>query len=167
MPSDPEHPELHDLLGELVQVNGRLVRVAARRLAHTQAGVESPAVWRTLGVLLAEGPMRLGELAAHSRVAQPTMTKLVATLADRGHVRRQPDPSDARALMIAITDEGRTAYDARSAAGAAALAPYFTDLAPEDLAALRRTVELLRTRTALSERDGAPRTTTDEEMTGQ
>lgn len=159
----PEDPELRDLLGDLVQVNGRLVRLAARRLVHTRAGAESPAVWRTLGVLVVEGPMRLGELAARSRVAQPTMTKLVATMAERGHVRRQPDPSDARALRITLTDAGRAAYDGWRTAVAAALAPSFTGLAPEDVAALRRTVEILRARTVAGEADDQPRAATHRE----
>ncbi|WP_159798196.1 MarR family winged helix-turn-helix transcriptional regulator [Puerhibacterium puerhi] len=143
--------ELRELLGDLVQANGRLVRVAARHLAGTRAAAESPAVWRTLGVLASRGPMRVSELAAHSRVAAPTMTKLVATLLERGHVRRTSDPSDARASTISITDDGRAAYDEWRGAVAAALAPYFTDLAPADLDALRRTVRLLQDRIELGE----------------
>jgi DNA-binding MarR family transcriptional regulator len=143
--------ELRDLLGDLVQTNGRLVRVAARRLVGTEAAAESPAVWRTLGVLASRGPMRVSELAAHSRVAAPTMTKLVATLLERGHVLRTADPSDARASTISITDGGRAAYEAWRGAVAAALAPYFADLPAADLDALRRTVRLLQERIELGE----------------
>ncbi len=148
----PSEPALRDLLGDLVEVSGRLVRVAARGLAHTRAGAESPAVWRTLGVLRTHGPLRVGELASHSRVAQPTMTKLVAALAERGHVRRLPDPTDGRAAAIEITGDGELAYQEWRAAVAAELEPHFGDLSPDDLDALRRTVRLLRERTELGER---------------
>ena len=43
--------ELTDILGDLVSVNHRLTRVAAR----AARGTESPAVWRTLSVLLSTG----------------------------------------------------------------------------------------------------------------
>ncbi|MEK6343563.1 MAG: MarR family transcriptional regulator, partial [Curtobacterium sp.] len=57
----------------LVSVN-RLIRTAVRSTGNTT----SPAVWRTLGILETDQPLRLGELAEASRVAQPTMTRLVA-----------------------------------------------------------------------------------------
>ena len=79
MPAD-----LQDLLGDLVSVNHRLTRVAAR----AARGSESPALWRTLSVLLSTGPIRLGELADLSRVSQPTATKLVAGLVARGWAER-------------------------------------------------------------------------------
>jgi len=153
--------DLRELLGDLVQANGRMVRVAARLLADTPGATESPAVWRTLAVLAAHGPLRVGELAAHSRVAQPTMTKLVGTLVERGHVLRVPDPNDARATTVAITDEGTAAYTRWRTSVATALAPFFRDLSPEDLDALRRTVRLLAERVELDDRTtprGAHRT---------
>jgi DNA-binding MarR family transcriptional regulator len=79
------------------------------------------------------------------------MTKLVATLVERGHVHRAADPHDARASTISITDEGRTAYHGWRAAVATALAPYFADLSPADLDALRRSVRLLQERIELGE----------------
>jgi DNA-binding MarR family transcriptional regulator len=140
----PQDGELHGLLGELVQANSRLVRIAAQEANST----ESPATWRTLRVLQQSGALRIGELAALSRVAQPTMTKIVAGLADRGWVARLADASDARAWLIEVTPEGVAAVDAWLHQVASALEPYFADLTADDLTALRRTVRLLEDRIA-------------------
>ena len=139
--------ELQGLLGELVQANSRLVRIAAQETGST----ESPATWRTLRVLQQSGPMRIGELAALSRVAQPTMTKIIAGLAERGWVDRLADESDARAWLIEVTDAGVTAVDAWVDQVASALHPYFADLSADELDALRRTVRLLQDRVALND----------------
>ncbi len=139
--------ELQALLSDLVQANSRLVRIAAQVTGNT----ESPATWRTLRVLQQSGPLRIGELAALSRVAQPTMTKLVAGLAERGLVERVPDQSDARAWQIDVTPAGVAAVDGWRDQLSAALEPYFADLAPDELDALRRTVRLLERRVELND----------------
>ena len=143
----PNHDELQRLLGDLVQANSRLVRIAAQEAGST----ESPATWRTLRVLQQSGPMRIGELAALSRVAQPTMTKIVAGLAERGWVARLADASDARAWLIEVTDAGVAAVDEWLDQVASALHPYFADLAVDELDALRRTVRLLQERVELND----------------
>jgi len=147
MPAD-----LHDILGDLVSVNHRLTRVAAR----AARGSESPAVWRTLSVLLSTGAIRLGELADLSRVSQPTMTKLVANLVDRGWIDRQSDPGDARVSRTAITPEGEAALVAWRTELAAALLPYFADLPAADVETLERAVAILRDRVEVTERMAAP-----------
>lgn len=133
---------LAELIGELVSVNHRLTRLAATATGST----ESPAIWRTLSVLRDLGPMRLGELARVSRVSQPTMTKLVNTLDERGWVRRIADESDARAWLIAADRHGLDALDAWRAELAGQLAPRFADLDDADAAALERAVAIVRER---------------------
>jgi DNA-binding MarR family transcriptional regulator len=140
--------ELHRILGDLVTVNHRLTRVAAT----AAGGTESPAVWRTLSVLEMTGPIRLGELAERSRVAQPTATKIVAGLAERGWVERRADPTDARATRIAATESGLAAKQVWRNKLAEALVPLFDDLAPEDIRILERAVTIVRERVDLSER---------------
>lgn len=146
MPAD-----IQDLLGELVTVNHRLTRVAARA-AH---GTESPALWRTLSVLLSSGPIRLGELAEQSRVSQPTATKLVANLAARGWIERTSDPDDARVSLITMTPAGDGALTAWRTELAGALLPYFAGLPADDIETLQRAVAILRDRVEASERMAA------------
>jgi len=52
------------------------------------------------------GPMRLGDLAAAEGIAPSTLTRLVTALEESGYVRRNADPSDARASTLVITSRG-------------------------------------------------------------
>lgn len=76
------------------------------------------ALSRTAGASLArlreDGPQRIGALAAAESVTQPTITCVVQRLEREGMVEREPDPLDARAVRISITDAGLEALDARS-----------------------------------------------------
>ena len=144
--------ELRDVLGDLVSVNHRLTRVAAR----AARGTESPALWRTLSVLLSTGPIRLGELADLSRVSQPTATKLVGSLVVRGWIERTSDPADARVSLIASTPAGEAALVAWRTELAGALLPYFADLPAADVETLERAVAILRDRVEATERMAAP-----------
>jgi DNA-binding MarR family transcriptional regulator len=145
--------ELRDVLGDLVSVNHRLTRVAAR----AARGTESPALWRTLSVLASTGPIRLGELAELSRVSQPTATKLVAGLVTRGWIERTSDPADARVSLIVGTPAGQAALLAWRTELADALLPFFADLPAADVATLERAVAILRDRVAVTERMAVPR----------
>jgi DNA-binding MarR family transcriptional regulator len=131
--------ELSTILGDLVSVTHRLTRLAAQATGDST----SPATWRTLSVLTSFGPMRLGELAKHSRVSQPTMTKIIANLNEVEWIKRIADTTDARAWQIAIAPKGQRALaDWRDRLGSA-LEPLFVELDPDDVAVLQRTVDLL------------------------
>ncbi|MFF2370837.1 MarR family winged helix-turn-helix transcriptional regulator [Agromyces sp. NPDC058110] len=134
--------ELRTVLGDLVSVNNRLTRLAASASGNT----ESPAIWRTISVLRDLGPMRLGELARVSRVSQPTMTKLVRTLDERGWVRRIADVDDARAWLISVDPTGLEALAAWRDEITAALEPTFADLSDDELQTLADSVEIVRSR---------------------
>jgi DNA-binding MarR family transcriptional regulator len=134
--------DLPTVIGDLVSVNHRLTRLAATVTGNT----ESPAVWRTLSVLRDLGPMRLGELAKVSRVTQPTMTKLVHALDERGWIRRIVDSGDARAMLISADPQGLAALDGWRSELAQSLAPTFADLDDGELETLASAVEIVRTR---------------------
>ncbi|PZE25624.1 MULTISPECIES: MarR family winged helix-turn-helix transcriptional regulator [unclassified Curtobacterium] len=125
----------------LVSVN-RLIRRAARASGNTT----SSAVWRTLGILDSDGTMRLGELAAVSRVSQPTMTKLVAGMVTDGLASRTTDPEDSRAGLITITDAGHQAIRDWRATLAREVGPLFADLDPDEWDTLHRAATLVTAR---------------------
>lgn len=145
----PSSDELRTLIGDLVSLSHRLTRLAAT----ATGSAESPAVWRTLSVLRDHGPLRLGELARASRVSQPTMTKLVQTLAERDWIRRIADRDDARAWLISADARGLRALDDWRDELAGELAPRFADLAPDEVAALVRSTELIRERLERADAD--------------
>ncbi|KQV06233.1 MarR family winged helix-turn-helix transcriptional regulator [Leifsonia sp. Root112D2] len=140
-------PELHTILSDLVQTSHRLTRLAARVTGNT----ESPATWRTLSALRSDGPMRLGELAAHSRVSQPTMTKIVRNLVESEWVKRIADVDDARAWQIASTTKGEQALDAWRDQLASALLPLFEGITSTEVDTLRSAVEIVTARVQLTD----------------
>jgi DNA-binding MarR family transcriptional regulator len=55
----------------------------------------------------AGGPIRIGDLQEHVLLSQPALSRLVDRLVGRGLVQRDPDPSDARVVLISLTASGR------------------------------------------------------------
>ncbi|HET7735306.1 MAG TPA: MarR family transcriptional regulator [Nocardioidaceae bacterium] len=50
---------------------------------------------------------RMSELAEAAQVSKQTLTSIVDQLEKAGYVRRTPDPHDARARLVHVTDLGR------------------------------------------------------------
>ena len=133
-----------DVLEALVVSAHRLTQLAAQ-----STGDKTPAaVWRALSTLRHDGDLRVGELAARSRVTQPGMTRLVGSMHDDGLVVRIPDPADSRASVISITPAGEAALDGWRHTIATALAPEFGGLGDDDWGVLARAAEILASRTA-------------------
>ena len=63
----------------------------------------------TLGVLREEGSMRQGALGARLGIRPSTLTRNLVRLEERGLVRRDADPADARASRVGLTAAGRRA----------------------------------------------------------
>ncbi len=55
---------------------------------------------------------RLTDLAHRANITPQAMAQRVDELEELGYVARQPDPSDGRAKLIVLTDDGRAAIDA-------------------------------------------------------
>lgn len=58
---------------------------------------------------LTDGDLRLSDLGKRLGIAPSTLTRNLARLEDRGLVRKEPDPVDGRAQLVALTDAGRVA----------------------------------------------------------
>ena len=52
-------------------------------------------------------PIRLGDLHRNVLLSQPALSRMVDRLANRGLVAREPDPGDARGVLLSLTEEGR------------------------------------------------------------
>jgi DNA-binding MarR family transcriptional regulator len=120
----------------------------ARRLRHGFRDVLAP--WevtpsqsRALGVLLAQGDVRLSELADHLRIAARSATEVVDDLQSRGLVERHPDPADRRATLVVLTDKGAATGTAIQTARAESAARFFATLKESDRAALGRILQQL------------------------
>ncbi|MCV7346595.1 MarR family winged helix-turn-helix transcriptional regulator [Mycolicibacterium rhodesiae] len=64
-----------------------------------------------LATLAKDGAMTPGALAIRERVRPPSMTRVIASLADLGLVVRTSHPSDGRQVLVAVSDAGAALVD--------------------------------------------------------
>ncbi|MEV0174555.1 MarR family transcriptional regulator [Streptomyces sp. NPDC050803] len=90
-----------DRLFELAEVLGAMMQrgLAERGLTTARAGV--------LWALLHDGPMTQRTLAARLGVTPRNVTGLLDALQEAGLVVRGAHPTDRRATLVSLTDEGR------------------------------------------------------------
>jgi DNA-binding MarR family transcriptional regulator len=96
------------------EVAGRLrsaVNRLQRRLRQESLGGLSPAQASVLGSVRRHGNPTLGELAAIEQVQPPTMTRIVAGLAEAGMVTRIADANDRRSARVRLTPAGERALE--------------------------------------------------------
>ena len=100
----PTYASIVQLAGELRPAVFRL----ARHLRQARADHEelTPSQLSAMGVLAREGELQIGELAAHEQVRAPSMTRLVDHLESRGLIRRSQSPTDRRACLVGLTEQG-------------------------------------------------------------
>jgi len=96
-----------------------------------------------LGSLEKSGPISAGELASCERVQPPSMTKVIASLEQRGLVRREAHPTDKRQVIIALTDSGRTLLDSERRSRDAWLLQRFSSLTAAERMLLLELVPVL------------------------
>ena len=103
----------------------------------------SPPRLSALSVVVFAGPIGIGALAAAEGVAAPTMTRLVDGLEGDGLVRRRPDPTDARGVLVEPTATGKRILTKGRRQRVRTLAEGLADLTSEELADIRRGAELI------------------------
>jgi DNA-binding MarR family transcriptional regulator len=92
---------------------------------------------------LQRGPARPSVLAAEFGFAPRTVTELVDTLERDGLVTRQADPTDRRALLVALTSEGEAALAVAHATRARLMKQVFGALGGDDRATMARLLQTL------------------------
>jgi DNA-binding MarR family transcriptional regulator len=113
-----------------------------RRAAASEALGMSFARVRSLRRLAPE-PLTMRALASKLKVDPPNVTPIVDDLEERGLVERRPHPDDRRAKLVTLTPAGRAAVKkAETILNEPPTA--FRDLDREDLDALERVLERLR-----------------------
>ena len=122
----------------------RLAITRTARRMRQQAGADlGPSQVTALATVERHGPLAPSELASVERIRRPTVTRIVARLAEAGLVERTADPDDGRGALVSITAEGRALLKRLRQRKTAYLAQHLGDLDPEDAAALERTAEVL------------------------
>lgn len=121
----------------------RLLARARSLSTHTAAAVHpqlDPALYALLMDIVAGAPVRSVDLAQSRGVSKSVISRQVAALGKLGLIARQPDPTDARASIITLTTEGRTAARTIDTARRKHLKRLFDDLSSEDLALIAQSL---------------------------
>ncbi|QGN33810.1 MarR family winged helix-turn-helix transcriptional regulator [Microlunatus sp. Gsoil 973] len=114
MPSSPLEDQFADVMAVLPRISrlgsslnrGELVE---RALRASGVSLDRPSMTVLMSLRMADGPLRIGEIARRMEVAGPHVTRLVHELERRGLAKRVADPDDRRARLVELTPAGADA----------------------------------------------------------
>ena len=115
------------------------LRLAVGRLARRirlATNDVPPLQFSALATLDKHGPLRSGELAQREAVTAPTMTRVLAALAERGLIVKEADPTDARSVRVSLSPAGVETLARIRSERTALLGARVARLSPEQRAAL-------------------------------
>jgi DNA-binding MarR family transcriptional regulator len=130
--------DIAELAADLRGVIGQLVRRLRKENLFPlhQASV--------LGRLDRCGSQSVSDLAAAERVRPQSMAQTVGDLEAESLIERKPDPDDRRRALVTITPAGKARIEANRRAREGWLVKAFEEMPETDLAAVERSVEILR-----------------------
>ncbi|BCN43115.1 MarR family transcriptional regulator [Rhodococcus hoagii] len=102
MESDP----ITDLEAELVDM-WRRGRIQSRERARQIDPKLDPACYPLLAILTRTDAVPMSALVCELGLEKSTLTRQIDALVRLGLVERRPDPQDARARLVVLTDSGR------------------------------------------------------------
>ena len=85
-----------------------------------------------LSTLAKEGAMTPGALATRERVRPPSMTRVIASLAELGFVARTAHPVDGRQVLVSVSRAGADLVDAERRASQEWLSARLARLRPDE-----------------------------------
>lgn len=111
--ASPPAQATEEIAAALVSLSRAMTQVRVHETLCRQAGVEVDRLGAAvLFKLVSEGgDVRVTELAERLSIDAPAVTRKVQQLERAGLVRRQSDPTDARASRIDVTAAGRRTID--------------------------------------------------------
>lgn len=128
------------LAGDLSLAVVRLARHLRGRRSDSQVSLTQLSA---MSSLYEHGPMTPGGLAARERVQPPSMTRVIASLAEAGLVVRAPHPTDGRQIIVSLTDAGRALLADETSAREKWMTDRLAALDPEQRDLLRRSVDII------------------------
>ena len=96
-----------------------------------------------LSTLDKDGPMTPGALAIRERVRPPSMTRVIASLAELGFVDRCAHPDDGRQVLVSVSSSGRELIDVERRASQEWLQQRLAELTPEERKTLLAAADLM------------------------
>ena len=123
-------------------VAARFGAIAQRFIADGPAERADRARRSLLGALAEREPATLNQVASALGRGAPAVSRSVDSLVRAGLIERAADPDNRRRLAMRVTERGRE-FLANPPAGGGALARRLERLAPSELRALERAIEIL------------------------
>ncbi|OPX09150.1 MULTISPECIES: MarR family winged helix-turn-helix transcriptional regulator [Mycobacteriaceae] len=96
-----------------------------------------------LATLDKEGPITPGALAIRERVRPPSMTRVIASLAELGFVDRCAHPDDGRQVLVSVSGSGRELLDVERRASQEWLQQRLAQLHPDERKTLLAAADLM------------------------
>ena len=87
--------------------------------------------------------MTPSELAEHEKVQPPSITRVIASLEERGLIHRMPHSTDRRQVVLSVTDQGRDVVRKLRQLREAWLAQRLRELTSAERAILRDALPIL------------------------
>jgi DNA-binding MarR family transcriptional regulator len=120
-----------------------VVRLARQlRFRRTESPI-SLSQLSALSTLVKEGPLTPGALALRERVRPPSMTRIVASLADLGYVDRTAHPADGRQVVVSVSTTGASLVEAERRASQEWLEKRLARLDPDERETLLHAADLM------------------------
>lgn len=123
------------------------------RAEDRATGLSGPRL-SALSVIVFNGPIAIGDLAAAEQVRPPTMTNLVRELEREGLVRRTVDPDDKRVQRVRATPRGKRLLERGRAQRITRLASDIATLTEEDRRSLMKAAQLLEALSSVNRNSG-------------
>ena len=133
---DPEARLANDLALAIV----RLARQLRTRRAESPVSLTQ---FSALATLAKEGAMTPGTLALRERVRPPSMTRVIASLAEQGLVARAAHPVDGRQIVVSASPAGMNLVEAERRASQEWLAAQLSRLDPDERQTLLAATDLM------------------------
>ena len=118
-------------------------RMRAERIAQGLQPELSDTQLAALAALEKHSAMTPGELAEHEKVQPPSITRVIASLEERGLIERMPHPSDRRQVVLTVTAQGRDVVRKLRRLREAWLARRLRELDPAERALLQKALPIL------------------------
>ncbi|MFJ1458393.1 MarR family transcriptional regulator [Nocardia wallacei] len=140
--------DIRALAAELSLTVVRLTRHLRGRRADAQISLTQLSALATLN---REGAMTPGALAAKERVQPPSMTRVIASLAELQLVKRDPHPTDGRQIIVSLSEAGRALIQDENSAREAWMTEQLAGLSSDQLRVLDDAVDIMKQIVAESE----------------
>ena len=115
----------------------------ARRIRTNSSGTITPSQLFTLGTIIRNEGVTIGQIAELEHVKPPSASKIVAALEAEGLVERSVSPDDRRCTHIVATRAGRDHLEQVRTAGRGWISEQLSGLDRADIAAIERALPAL------------------------